>query len=169
MKDTASSRLSPSSSPAKRFLGIVAVFALLGPAVGTLSVSMVLAMAALSAGLAEAGLLAQGKIVLGSLLLGSVFGLPLAYLIGAVPAAAVGLAVALWERWRGSLPLGVPLGLALVLGLLAASRAGGFGTTDPAPAAPLGLLIAYLAGALVCWLVVRSMPTPPDNPAPGRP
>lgn len=89
-------------------LGIVATFVLVGPPVGALIVTL---FTLIEGG--DIGLL---------FVYGTLAFLPLAYLVGGMQAAAVGLATAAFAwRW-GSAPAAVPAVAALVVGAFAASR-----------------------------------------------
>lgn len=140
----------------RRFAGIVAVFAVLGPPVGGLAISILLATLAASSDLAIDGWMARTRMFSGMLLLGTAFGLPLSYIVGGVPALLIGVATAAWDTRKGVISLHVALGGALALGGLAALRQG-----DPAWAsegeriAQLAMLLAHLTAAGLCWLVAR--------------
>lgn len=141
-----------------RFVGIVAVFVALGPPVGALAVMLLLAALGLGSGLAADGWLDQGRFAVGVMLLGLVFGLPISYIVGGVPAALVGLAIAAWDARTGSISLYVALGTALVLGVLAASRASGLvSASEGERAAQIAILLAHLAAAGLCWFLARAI------------
>lgn len=118
-------------SSGSRFIGIVAVFVVIGPPVGALAVTLLLAALSLGSGHAADGWADQGRFVVGAMLLGLVFGIPISYIVGAVPAALIGLATAAWDANKGRVPFYVPLGAALVLGVLAAGRLGRWVASSP--------------------------------------
>ena len=141
-----------------RFVGIVAVFVVLGPPVGALAVTLLLAALGLGSGLAADGWLDQGRFVVGVMLLGLVFGLPISYIVGTAPAALVGLAIAAWDAHTGRISLYVALGAALVLGVLAALRSAGLVSASEGEGAAQGaILLAHLAAAGLCWLLARAI------------
>lgn len=151
-------------SPGSRFIGIVAVFLVIGPPVGALAVTLLLAALGLGSGQGAGGWADQGRLVVGAILLGLVFGIPISYIVGAVPAAMIGLATAAWDARKGRVPFHVPLGAALVLGVLAAGRlnhlvlsAGG------ERAAQVAVLLAHLAAACLCWLMARAIFAKPST------
>mgnify|MGYP001192841389 CR=1 FL=1 len=147
-----------------RFVGIVAVFVALGPPVGALAVTLLLAVLGLDSGLAADGWLDQGRFAVGVMLLGLVFGLPISYMVGAAPAALVGLAIAAWDARTGRISLYVALGTALLLGVLAASRASGLvSASEGERAAQIAILLAHLAAAGLCWLLARTIFRGPDR------
>src|SRR5690606_18673814 len=144
-------------SSGSRFIGIVAVFVGIGPPVGALAVTLLLAALGLGSGQGAGAWADQGRLVAGAMLLGLVFGIPLSYIVGAVPAAMIGLATAAWDANKGRVPFYVPLGAALVLGVLAAGRLGRLvSSADGERAAQIAVLLAHLAATCLCWLVVRA-------------
>lgn len=154
-----------------RFAGIVALFAVLGPPVGGLVVSALLASLTASSDLAVDGGTERARLFSGMMMLGVVFGLPLSYIVGGVSALLIGAATAAWDARKGTISPYVALGCALVLGGLAALRQG-----DPAWAsegeriAQLAMLLAHLAAAGLCWLVARTIfgrPAMPSTPGTG--
>lgn len=141
-----------------RFVGIVAVFVALGPPVGALAVTLLLAGLGLGSGLAADGWLDQGRFAVGVMLLGIVFGLPISYIVGTAPAALVGLAIAAWDARTGNISLYVALGAALVLGVLAALRSAGLVfASEGERAAQIAILLAHMAAAGLCWLLARAI------------
>lgn len=141
-----------------RFVGIVAVFVALGPPVGALAVTLLLAGLGLGSGLAADGWLDQGRFAVGVMLLGIVFGLPISYIVGTAPAALVGLAIAAWDARTGNISLYVALGAALVLGVLAALRSAGLvSASEGERAAQIAILLAHLAAAGLCWFLARAI------------
>jgi hypothetical protein len=142
----------------RRFAGIIAVFVVFGPPVGALAVTLLLAALGLSSGLAAEGWLDQGRFAVGVMLLGLVFGLPISYIVGAVPAALVGLATAAWDARTGSISLYVALGAALALGVLAALRpASLISASEGESAAQVAIPLAHLSAAGLCWLLARTI------------
>jgi len=145
-------------SPGSRFIGIVAVFVGIGPPVGALAVTLLLAALGLGSGQGAGAWADQGRLVAGAMLLGLVFGIPLSYIVGAVPAAMIGLATAAWDANKGRVPVHVPLGAALALGVLAAGRLDHLApSTDGERAAQIAILLAHLAAAGLCWLLARAI------------
>lgn len=142
-----------------RLFAIVAVFALLGPALGGLAVSASLAAFAALPMLADARWLAAGRTFLTVTLFGTAFGLPIAYVVGLLPAAAVGLAVALWDRRTGRLSWPIAAGASLLPWLFIALRTGGDIVTDDegTQVAQLALLVGHLAAAIACWWLARAI------------
>lgn len=141
-----------------RFVGIVAVFVALGPPVGALGVTLLLAGLGFGSGLAADGWLDQGRFAVGVMLLGIVFGLPISYTVGTAPAALVGLAIAAWDARTGNISLYVALGAALLLGVLAALRsAGPVSASEGERGAQIAILLAHLAAAGLCWLLARAI------------
>jgi len=141
-----------------RFAGIVVVFVVVGPPVGALAVTLLLAAMGLTTGLAADGWLDQGRFAVGVMLLGLVFGLPISYTVGTVPAALVGFATAVWDARTGSISPYVALGAALVLGVLAASRASGLvSAPEGERAAQIAIPLVHMAAAWLCWLLARAI------------
>lgn len=141
-----------------RLLAIVAVFALLGPPIGGLVLSASLASLAAAPKLAASDWLEAGRTFLTLTLFGSTFGLAIAYAVGILPAAAVGLAVAIWERRNGLLSWRVAIAAALVPWLFIASRAGEIGASDEGTqVAQVVILVAHLAAAMACWWLARAI------------
>ena len=142
----------------RRFAGIIAVFVVFGPPVGALAVTLLLAALGLSSGLAAEGWLDQGRFALGVVLLGLVFGLPISYLVGAAPAALVGLTTAAWDARTGSISLNVARGAALALGVSAALRpASLISASEGERVAQVAIPLAHLAAAGLCWLLARTI------------
>lgn len=107
-----------------RLFAILAVFALAGPPIGSLVVSTSLAVLAATAQLTAGKWSDAGTTFLVGSLFGTIFGLPIAYAVGILPAAGVGLAVALWDRRKGLLSWRIAISAALVPWLFIAMRAG---------------------------------------------
>ena len=155
-------RVRPSAG---RFVGIVAVFTLLGPPVGAIVVTGLLSILASFSELSVDGWQERTRMFSGMMLLGIVFGLPLSYLAGGISALMTGLATAFWDARKGVISLPVAMGGGLVLGLLAASRQGDLlSASEGEGVAQIAMLLAHLAAAAVCYLVARAIFTAPDRP-----
>jgi len=128
---------------ASRFIAIVAVFALLGPPIGT----VLFALLVLAAG--TAGLFPEGTgyiLSYGALLL-----LPLSYMIAGLQALVTGLVTALWIFRRTSAPWFVPVGAALLAGIVDALK------SEPDLSMQAVLLAVHAGTALICWLIARQL------------
>lgn len=139
-----------------RFAGILALFALVGPFLGAVgAVLMFVAMAVvtdLMQGRLDnlAGLMGRG------LLTTLVAGLPIAYSFGAVSSVAVGLVVALRDRWRGGITWRAGLGSAVAMWALMAGLAALVIPADGFLLWLAGLFVAHVVAAGLCtWLARR--------------
>lgn len=142
----------------RRFAGIVAVFVLLGPPAGGLAVAVWLAAVTASSDLVVGGMSGSLRVFSGAALVGAAFGLPLSYVAGLIPASVIGLATAAWDARKGAISLVVALGGALALGLLAVLRVGNpISVSEGERIGQISLLLAHLAAAGLCWLVVRAI------------
>ena len=134
-----------------RALSALAIFVLVGPAIGAaiFAVLMTLLLAVADAGLG----LAVVYLTLAFF--------PLAYLVGGLQAAFVGAAtaVAIWRK--GFAPLWVPLLAATAAGSLAASRA------HESWDATAILLATHILSALVCWAMLPGAKPGAAHPLPG--
>lgn len=149
-------------------MGIVALFALCGPPVGAVTVALCLSAMAAAPGLNAAGWHEAVKLFAVGSAFSFVFGLPLAYLTGIVPAALVGMAVAARERRTGLISMPVAVSSALLLGVLAASRIGGLTGEDGGARLSQGaVMLAHLAAAVLCARLARAVPGAVAGP--GRP
>lgn len=152
----------------RRFAGIVAVFALLGPPFGALAfMLLLLGVSLVSGGQGDTGI---ARLIAGTLLLGVVFALPLSYLVGGLPALVLGLCAALWDAGNREISVRFCLCVGLVLGALAVSRSASLsGASGGEGFAVIALLLAHLVGAGACGAVARSLfgPTKPHIPATG--
>lgn len=126
-------------------LGIVATFVLVGPPVGALVFALIVTLFTMIEG-DDIGML---------FVYGALAFLPLAWLVGGLQAAAVGLATAAFAWRRGSAPAAVPAVAALVVGAFAASR------NHEQWDVTAVLVAVHVLAALACWALLRL--------APGRP
>ncbi|RFP85423.1 hypothetical protein DZK27_16815 [Rhodobacteraceae bacterium 63075] len=149
---------SPTQAPPGwgRFAGITALYALLGPLVGAVGAVGLLVLIAVVTDLGAG----QENTV--SALLGPGFlvtlaaGLPLAYSFGLVSSIAVGLAVALRDRWRGGISWRAALGTALALWALMSALAGLMIPGGSFLTWLVMLLAAHVLAAMICnWLAQR--------------
>lgn len=156
-----------SGNPAGRFFGLVALFALVGPAVGGLVVSVFLAVLAATPQL-EAGDWAQAAtVILTGSLFGTMFGLPIAYFVGILPAAGVGLAVAGWDCRKGLISGRIATAAGFGSWLIVAMAGGDLITADEATRIwQAALLLAHLVATGMCWWTARSIfgRSMPPNP-----
>lgn len=144
--------------PARRFLAIVALFALAGPPVGGLVVSAFLALLAALPQLTAGSWLEALTTLVTATLFGTMFGLPIAYFTGILPAAGIGLAVALWDRRKGAISWRIAIGAALVSWLLVATGAGSIVETDEGTRIwQAALLLAHLGATGACWWLAGSI------------
>lgn len=157
MREHDETTVARAGKPVRRLLGMVALFALVGPPVGGLVVSAFLAVLAAIPQLMALELLEALTIVVTATLFGTMFGLPIAYFTGVLPAAGIGLAVALWDRHKGLISWRIAFGAALVSWLLVAMGADGLVETDEGTRIwQVSLLLAHLAATAVCWWLARS-------------
>ncbi len=141
-----------------RFIGIVALFALLGPLIGGLVVSAYLGFLAATPQLASHGWAYAVMVFLTATSFGMMFGLPIAYALGIVPAVWVGLAVAIWNWRKGLISWRVAIGAALVSWLLVAMRAGDIIETDEGTRIwQISILLAHLVATGLCWWLARTI------------
>jgi hypothetical protein len=148
-----------------RLFAILTVFALAGPPIGGLAVSATLALLAAASHLGAGRWGDVGTTLLIGTLFGAIYGLPIAYFVGILPAAAVGLAVALWDRRKGLLSWRIALAAALVPWLFLASRAGSLVDTDDGTRIwQASVLIASLAASIACWWLARIILDRPVRP-----
>ena len=147
---------------AKTFL----VFVLVGPPVGALTFMGAFA----AAGMTRAeGATAMDAVWI--MLFAMIYTVPLSYLIGAIPAAIVGVMIGGWTAWRG----GVPYWMALAVGLAAGLwlfAAGGGPFPEPTGDNPergwqairlVTLVATCLVPTMVCWALTRSCKRAPPG------
>jgi len=140
-----------------RLFGIVAVFALAGPPIGGLVLSAFLAFLAATPHLTTSSWADAGTTFMTGTLFGALFGLPIAYFIGILPAALVGLAVAIWDSRKGLVSWRIAVCASLVPWLFIAMRAGDIIDADDGTQIwQISILLASVAAALVCWWLARS-------------
>jgi len=120
-------------------LGIVVLFVFVGPPAGALVFALIVTLFTMIDG-DDIGLL---------FVYGTLAYLPLAYLVGGMQAAAVGLATAAFAWRKGSAPAAVPAVAALVVGAFAASR--NHEQWDMTAV----LIAVHVAAALACWALLR--------------
>jgi len=142
-------------------LKVVACFALLGPPLGAL-----VFFALISAAIGRMGADPGGPLAVFGFL--SLFGLPLSYLVGAMPAALTGAVVGLWQAFRGrmSFPFAAAVGLGCGLIVAGAGRWQVY-DLDPGQRADLALiLLTCLIPTLICWYVTRNAAIGPRPESP---
>lgn len=141
-----------------RFFGIVALFALLGPLIGGLVVSAYLGFLAATSQLATQGWAEAVTVFVTGTLFGTLFGLPIAYAVGIVPAVWVGLAVAIWDWRKRLISWRIAILAALVSWLLIAMRAGDIIETDEGTRIwQISILLAHLVATGLCWWLARTI------------
>jgi hypothetical protein len=159
----------PAAAPRKstgRLVAILAIFALAGPPIGALAVSVTLALLTAASDLGSGRWSEAGSAIMVVTLAGTIFGLPIAYFVGILPALAVGLAVALWDRRKGLLSWRIALATALVPWLFLAMRAGDLIETDEGTRTwQASVLVASLAASIACWWLARIILDRPVRPA----
>lgn len=146
--------------PWTRGAGIAAVFAVTGPLAGLLAFLVWFCLLTLASPTpTSSGDLAEGAMSLLRLaLVGLIFGLPGAYLIGFPAAVAVGVAVALWDRWCGVISWQVAVAAAVGIWLVPLPfRGDQIATGGLGLSRTTGLLPAYLGGAIICAWAARRL------------
>jgi hypothetical protein len=134
---------------------VIACFALLGPPLGALTFFGLL-------GLSLGQEFLDGFGVLGAF---SIFGLPLFYFVGGMPAALIGALVGFWQAFRG--PVSWTGAAALGLACGAAIAGSGRWVVEGLGHADLALvLLTCLIPTLICWYVTRNaaIRPPPESP-----
>jgi hypothetical protein len=136
-----------------RVLGIVLVFVLIGPPLGAFLLFLTIgAMQLLGSdpkGLAWVALFAI------------IYAVPLSYLFGAIPAAAAGLMIGIWQVFVGRTTWLIAAGVGVIVGA-AVLYSGDAGSFDAAPdehdfrAYPPLMVLTCVAATVLCWLVVRN-------------
>lgn len=141
-----------------RLFGIVAVFALIDPPIGGIVLSACLAFLAATPQLMAYRWAVAGYTFLIGTLCGTTFGLPIAYVIGTLPAAGVGLVVAMWDRRKGVISWRIAIGAALVPSVFVALRAGDIvGADEGTRIWQITMLLAHLAAAVACGWLARAI------------
>lgn len=149
----------------RRFMLIVGIFVLFGPALGAVVIAFQFAFMAMlgDASLAESPTGAwyeQLQVGGGVFLLSLLFGVPLAYLAGGFSAIIVGLVVAFFERSYGKLSMWVCLGVAALLGGIAAFYHGRHltaGNAEKVYLIQLAWFLAHVLSAIACWYLSQAI------------
>jgi hypothetical protein len=149
---------SPPRNRALRALGIMAVFAGIGPLAGALVICLGFGGIAAQAPLAAGDWLEAVRMFAGGTLLTLLFAIPLGYMLGLAPALATGAAVAAWDLRSRRVSLWAALLPACIIGVLAAY------VTGPQVASEHGalfwrtaLVAAHVLAAVACWAVARAI------------
>jgi len=139
-----------------RFVGIVALYGLLGPMVGAVGVNSLFTVLAIGGEMTRGAFGDIGQLIVGGMVVGTIISLIVAYAIGIVPAAAVGFMVARRVRRENVISLRTALWSALVLGLLVSFAAMTVVPPDGRAQWIGALLVAHLLAAVVCtWVAQR--------------
>ncbi|MCG6114871.1 MAG: hypothetical protein MEQ84_06685 [Mesorhizobium sp.] len=147
-----------SGRSAGRFVGIVALFAMAGPPIGGLVVSVFLSLLAATPQLMVHDWVEAVTIFLTGTLFGTMFGLPIAYFSGVLPAAGVGLAVAICDRRMGLISWRIAMAAAIVSWVFVAMGAGSLIESDEGTRTwQIASLLAHLAAASFCWWMARTI------------
>lgn len=147
----------------QRFVGIVAVYVLVGPLLGALLLFCGLVI-----------LVAVEQPITGSLWgdirfvgVSTIFWLPLAYLIGMLPAVVIGFGVAVWEKRKGLISMSIALAVSFVMWILLFSRSfDPFIPDDPGTYTTWLTPIACLGSTWMCTWLVRLWHRKPPPVAP---
>ncbi|MFB9151275.1 hypothetical protein [Roseovarius ramblicola] len=151
--DPATSAPPPSRQGWRRFAGLVALYAVLGPLLGAVCVVLLFVALSVITEVAQGRFEAIGALLGRGLLLTLVAGLPIAYSFGAVSSVAVGLIVALSDRRDGGISWRVALGGAVVSWGVAAVLAALVVPPDGFLVWLAGLFAAHVVAAWLCtWL-----------------
>jgi fucose 4-O-acetylase-like acetyltransferase len=149
---------SPPRNRALRALGIMAVFAGIGPLAGALVICLGFGGIAAQEAVSARDVLEAAKMFVGGTLVTLLFAVPLGYMLGLVPALATGAAVAGWDLRSGRVSIWAALAPACIIGVLAAY------VTGPQVASEHGalfwrtaLVAAHVMAALACWAVARAI------------
>lgn len=145
----------PHSQSWGRFVGIVAIYALLGPFMGAFSVNGLFAVYAVSVEMANSDFSDIARLFWGGIVVGTMLFAIGAYAFGSVSAVAVGLAVAFRDRSKGGICWRTALLAALVVWLLMSIAA-----TTVVPREGLvqwvgALFVAHVLAAAVCTWIAR--------------
>jgi len=144
-----------------RFVGIVATYLLLGPLIGAL---LLFSGLVLLLGLEQP---MTGRFMgdVQFLAASTVLWMPLAYITGLLPAAVIGVAVAIWERRKGVISLPIALAVSFFMWILLFSRTfDPFVPGDPSVYTTWLTPIACLGATGLCtWLVRLWNRKPPQN------
>jgi hypothetical protein len=136
-----------------RVIAVVLVFVLIGPPVGALI--LLLTVAAFN--MADPDLAGLSWVAIFALL----YGVPVSYLFGALPAATAGLLVGLWQNFVGRPSWLLALGVGLIVGVGYL-----YGAGHPPPDAsakefefweyPPIFVLSCVGPTMLCWLIVRN-------------
>jgi hypothetical protein len=136
-----------------RVLGVVLVFALIGPPLGALILFLVIG-AIQMLGSDPKGLAWVAAFAI-------IYAVPLSYLFGLAPAATAGLAIGIWQTFIGRTTWMVAVGVGLIVGI-GMLYAGGQGPFEATPKEndfreyPAILVLTCAASTVLCWLIVRN-------------
>ena len=137
-----------------RLITIVLVFIIVGPPVGAIAFVLSTALIGMGMKVDPAGLTWIGLFAL-------IYAVPLSYLIGAGPAAAVGLLVGVRQaffgaiRWPYALAIGLASGLALLV-LSGQPMIPFSGNNASHPVHIPAMISVCLSATLACWAIVRN-------------
>jgi hypothetical protein len=137
-----------------RLMTIVLVFIIVGPPVGAMAFVLSTALIGMGMKVDLAGLTWIGLFAL-------IYAVPLSYLIGVAPAAAVGLLVGVRQAFFGAIrwPYALLIGLASGLALLVLSGQPIIPVPGSDAAQPIHipvLLSVCLSATFACWAIVRN-------------
>ena len=137
-----------------RLITIVLVFIIVGPPVGAIAFVLSTALIGMGMKVDPAGLTWIGLFAL-------IYAVPLSYLIGAGPAAAVGLLVGVRQAFFGAIrwPYALAIGLASGLALLVLSGQPMIPVSGDSAAQPVHIPVMIsvcLSATFACWAIVRN-------------
>jgi hypothetical protein len=137
-----------------RLIAIVLVFVIVGPPVGATAFVLSAALIGMGIKIDFAGLTWIGLLAL-------IYALPLSYLIGVGPAAAVGLLVGIRQAFFGAIrwPFALAIGLASGLAFLALSGQPMIPVSRDDASQPIHATVIIwvcLSATFACWAVVRN-------------
>jgi hypothetical protein len=150
-----------------RVATIVLVFAAIGPAIGGFALIVMIAASQMGLG-TSIGDLATIAVF------GLIYGVAIAYLVGVVPAAAVGLIVGIWQVFVGRMIWPVALAVGVLAGVIfmvyiERGRTAGSGADTPSL---YGILVlTCVLPTMLCWAIVRTwyLEPPASSAPPGSP
>jgi hypothetical protein len=137
----------------RRLIAIVLIFVAVGPPVGALAFILSAALIGMGTKVDLAGLTWVGLFAL-------IYAVPLSYLMGIGPAAAVGLLVGVRQAYFGAItwPFAIAIGLAAGAGFLLLSGQSimpGSGDDAAQPVHVPVIVATCFSGTFVCWAIVR--------------
>lgn len=150
----------------ERLLAVVAVFALIGPPLGLITL---VASAPFRSGSSLSAVTLAG---LWRMIVETISAMPFAYLLGTVPAATAGLVVGACKVSMGRVAWWIPLAIGGIVGLAFLYYIERPGTSPTPPAAPdfgfrVTIIIANVLPTMLCWAIVRNwFPVRPSRAAP---